>query len=363
MLEVDITRRLATVDLAVQFTLASEVLVLFGASGAGKSMTLKMIAGIERPDGGVIRSRERVLFDAGAGVNLEPQRRRVGYVPQQYALFPHLTALENVTFPLRKGLRWPADRSRERARELLELFGLSDRMETRPRQLSGGQQQRVSLARALAGEPELLLLDEPFSALDAPVRAELRQEFRAIQKQLRIPVLFVTHDLEEASSLAHRMAVMIDGTIRQIDAARTILDRPVDRQVAQLVQSRNIVPGVVRRNADGACLETSIGAIQIGPTLLENGARAEVIIRPEVIRIVRSDQSLDRLQGDVLLSGVTTDIIDLGTRIAVYADIQGTPLEISLSPTAAARLNLAVGLPIQLAIPPRDLHVVAKQGS
>ena len=358
MLDVNIGRRLATLDLAVQFSLDAEVLALFGPSGSGKSMTLKMIAGIETPDQGHIRSGEHAFFDSGAGVNLAPQRRRVGYVPQHYALFPHLTALENITFPLRKGLRWPAGRAQDRAHELLEMFGLADQSHARPRQLSGGQQQRVSLARALAGEPEVLLLDEPFAALDAPIRAELRHEFRAIQQRLQIPVLFVTHDLEEAASLAGRMAIVIDGAIRQLDQPRAILDRPVDRQVAQLVGARNIVPGIVRRHSTGTCAETPIGAIDIGSTLLEDGAQADIIIRPDAIRIVRPGRSTDRLRNATMVSGMIADLIDHGTRIAVFATVHGTLLEVSLSPTAAGRLDLRAGNPIQLAILQAYLHVI-----
>ncbi|CAN5202549.1 ABC transporter ATP-binding protein [soil metagenome] len=358
MLDVNITKRLATLDLAVVFSLDAEVLALFGPSGSGKSMTLKMIAGIETPDRGHIRSAEHTFFDSGAGVNLAPQRRRVGYVPQHYALFPHLTALENITFPLRKGLRWPAGRARDRAHELLEMFGLADRAHARPRQLSGGQQQRVSLGRALAGEPDILLLDEPFAALDAPVRAELRQEFRAIQQRLQIPVLFVTHDLEEAASLAGRMAVVIDGAVRQLDLTRTILDRPVDRQVAQLVGARNIVAGAVRRHSTGICADTPIGAIGIAATSLKDGARADIIIRPDAIRIIRPGRPLDQLRDATMVSGTISDLIDHGTRIAVFATVEGTLLEASLSPTAAGRLELRPGDPIQLAILQTYLHVI-----
>lgn len=358
MLDVNITKRLAMLNLVVQFNLGSDVLALFGPSGSGKTMTLKMIAGIETPDHGHILSRERVFFDSRTGVNVGPQRRKVGYVPQHYSLFPHLTALENITFPLRKGLRWPAGRAEERGRELLEMFSLSDRASAHPRQLSGGQQQRISLARALAGEPEILLLDEPFAALDAPIRAELRQEFRALQQRLKVPVLFVTHDLEEAASLAQRMAVIIDGTIHQLDHTRAILDAPVNRQVAQLVGARNIVRGTVRRHATGACAETPIGAIDIGSTALADGATVEVIIRPDAIRIVRPGRPLDRLQDTLLLTGTISDLVDHGTRIVVFANIQGTLLEISVSPTAASRLDLRAGEPIQLAILQTYVHVI-----
>jgi molybdate transport system ATP-binding protein len=359
VLDVDIRKRLATITIDLRLSLTTEVVALFGPSGAGKSMTLKLIAGIERPDDGVIRAGERVLFDASAGIDLPPQRRRVGYVPQHYALFPHLSALENVTLPLRKGLRWKAARAEERGRELLESFGLGDRLAARPGHLSGGQQQRVALARALAIEPDILLLDEPFSALDAPVRSELRREFRAMQARLRIPAIFVTHDLEEAASVASRLAVVLDGRIHQDAPVRELLDRPADRRVAELVQARNIVSGtVVRNGSSNALVRTGLGDFTIGPTLYDNGAAVYVIIRPEALRIVRDDRPFDRLRDHTLLSGTTREIIDHGMRTIVYADINGHPLEVALSSSATQRLDLRPGQPLRLSVPPNDVWVV-----
>jgi molybdate transport system ATP-binding protein len=358
VLEVAVVKRLAQFDLNIEFQLANEVLALFGPSGAGKSMTLKLIAGIERPDLGVVRAGERTLFDSTAGIDVPPQQRRVGYVPQHYALFPHLTALENVVYPLRKGLRWPAARAAARARELLELVGLADRAGTHPRELSGGQQQRVALARALAAEPEILLLDEPFAALDAPVRAELRQQFRALQQQLRIPALFVTHDLEEAAALSNRLAVIIEGRVRQIDTTRSVLDRPADRDVAALVQARNILRGTLHRTDGGALVDTLAGELRIGPTLLEDGALVDVIIRPDAVRVVRDDRPLDRLRGGVLLCGHVIEVVDHGTRAVVYIAVGDARLEAGFSPSTARRLDLAPGTAVRLAIALSDLHVV-----
>lgn len=359
MLEVAIARRLATIDLDVAFDLEAEVLALFGHSGSGKSMTLKMIAGIETPDRGTIRSRDRLLFGSETGVNLQPQRRRVGYVPQHYALFPHMTVLDNIAFPLRKGMGWTAQRADERARELLETFGIAAFSEERPRRLSGGQQQRVALARALAGEPEILLLDEPFAALDAPTREDLRHEFRLIQQRLDIPVLFVTHDLEEAATLSNRMAVIIDGRIQQLDGTRTILDRPVNRQVAELVRARNIIPGTVRNGA----IETFIGPVASLATGFPDGSGVDLVIRPEAIQIVRTDDDMNRLRNDDLFEGTITDIIDHGTRIVTMVAIQGTVLEVNLSPTASRRLDLQRERSVHLLLAPEDIHVMpAMQG-
>ena len=363
MLTVAIEKRLATVDLAVEFDLAAEVLALFGPSGAGKSMTLKMIAGIETPERGLIRSGERVLFDSAAGIDIPPQRRRAGYVPQQYALFPHLTALDNVAFPLRKGLRWPASRANQRASELLASFGLGEQLDVHPGGLSGGQQQRVALARALSSDPEILLLDEPFAALDGPIRVELRNELRALQQRLRIPAIFVTHDLEEAATLASRIAVMLDGRVRQIGPTRDVLDRPADRQVAELVQARNIIPGTIEQAEGATHVRTALGRLELSKRAFSDASAVDLIIRPEVIRIVRENRPLDRLRGQTLLDGTVSQIVDHGTRVVIYVGLGGNMLEVSLSPSAAARLDIEIGGPIRLAIAESDIHIVPALGS
>ncbi len=362
MLTVAIEKRLATVDLAVEFDLAAEVLALFGPSGAGKSMSLKMIAGIESPDRGLIRSGERVLFDSASGIDIPPQRRHVGYVPQQYALFPHLTALENVAYPLRKGLRWPASRANQRASELLASFGLGEHLDVHPGGLSGGQQQRVALARALSSDPEILLLDEPFAALDGPIRVELRNELRALQQRLRVPAIFVTHDLEEAATLASRIAVMVDGRVRQIGRTREVLDRPADRQVAELVQARNIISGTIEQAEGATHVRTSIGRLDLSKRAFADANTVDLIIRPEVIRIVRENRSLDRLRGQILLDGTVSQIVDHGTRVVIYTAIRGNQLEVSLSPSAAARLDIEIDGPIRLAVAESDIHIVPTLG-
>lgn len=350
MLDLHLRRHLATFDLDVALHLDAEVLALFGPSGSGKSMTLKMIAGIERADTGAIASNGRVLFDSGAGINLSPQQRRVGYVPQHYALFPHLDARENIAFPLRKGQGWTAARASARAGELLELLGLSAFAEVRPRQLSGGQQQRVAIARALAGDPEILLLDEPFSALDAPTREELRAGFRQIQRRLNIPVLLVTHDLEEAATLAPRMAVIIDGQIQQVDQTRAVLDRPVNRRVAELVRSRNLVPATVR----GGGLDSSLGRLAVDPGALADGTPVTMVIRPEAIRISG--------EGPVSLQGVVFEVIDHGTRVALHVRVNDTPLEVSLFPGASPLAGLRVGDQVVLSMSPEAIHLILGNG-
>ena len=215
MLEVAVVKRFAGFTLDVAFRSDAALTALLGPSGSGKSMTLRAVAGALRPDAGRIAVDGDVLFDAARGVNLEPQARRVGYVPQQYALFPHLDVVGNVGFGLRDR-RGPD--ARRRIAELLELVGLTGLERRRPHQLSGGQQQRVALARALILRPRILLLDEPFAALDATLREPLRASLLALQRALGFRALLVTHDPADAA-LAGRRFLFEHGRVVEGQAA------------------------------------------------------------------------------------------------------------------------------------------------
>jgi molybdate transport system ATP-binding protein len=232
MLEIAIHKQLRDFAIDLDLSVAAGVTVLFGRSGAGKSMTLACIAGLATPDAGRIVVNGRLFFDSRSGTNLPPQARRVGYVTQDYLLFPHLTVAQNVAFGLRRQTR----RQREATvQEALAWLGLEPLARQRPRELSGGQQQRVALARALVIRPELLLLDEPFSALDNPTRARLRHDLLRLQREQKTPILFVTHDLAEALLLGQQMAVMADGRLLQLDTPAAVRRRPANALVAELV--------------------------------------------------------------------------------------------------------------------------------
>ena len=219
-----------------------EMLALVGPSGGGKSTTLRAIAGLHRPKAGVVACGGRVWFDSAAGVDLPARRRRVGLVFQSYALFPHLTAAENVMEAMREHPR--GERRAEALAHLarVHLDGLQDR---RPAELSGGQQQRVAVARALARRPEVLLLDEPFSAVDRMTRQRLQRELAELRDHLFMPVILVTHDLEEAARLGDRIAVMHRGAILQTGLLGDVMSRPASPSVARLVGIRNIFEGMV----------------------------------------------------------------------------------------------------------------------
>jgi molybdate transport system ATP-binding protein len=217
--------------LDASWDIGNELAVIFGYSGAGKSMTLQMIAGLLTPDEGNIVLGETVLFDSGGNVNTRPQKRSIGYVFQDLALFPHMTVAENIRYG---GRGIEKNQQEERCRELLRIFritGLEDRL---PSQISGGQKQRVALARALIRRPGALLLDEPFSALDMPIRFEMRTILKEIQRSYHIPVVLITHDADEALSVADRMIVYCDGRVLQAGPPDEIFMSPSCEEVSSL---------------------------------------------------------------------------------------------------------------------------------
>ena len=236
-LSVDIEKTLGDFHLRVKFEAENCVLALLGASGCGKSMTLKCIAGIERPDRGVITLDGTTLFDSGRGVNLPPQRRRVGYLFQQYALFPNMTVEQNIAAGVRDRRR-----AREETAEAIAAMRLEGLERKRPHQLSGGQQQRAALARILVNRPEVLLLDEPFSALDSHLRFQLEQELRGAIRRFGKTVLLVSHNRDEVFRLSDEVAIMHDGRIETTGEKKAVFANPRTRNGAILTGCKNVSP-------------------------------------------------------------------------------------------------------------------------
>jgi molybdate transport system ATP-binding protein len=243
MIQVRIARRYpaggesAGFSLEVEFQAAVGVTVLFGPSGAGKTLTLDSIAGFVKPDAGRIMLDDVILFDGASAVNLPPRRRNCGYVFQNYALFPHMTLRSNLLFAAD---RLPRLERHRRVNEILERFHLKDVAGRRPHEVSGGEQQRCSIARALIGSPKLLLLDEPARGLDAPLREELYQVLRQVRSDFNLPVLLVTHDLDECFTLGDEMLVLREGRIVQSGPPRKVLDQPANVEVARLLGISNL---------------------------------------------------------------------------------------------------------------------------
>src|SRR5947208_7710888 len=227
---------------------AFSLTVLFGPSGSGKSTTLRCLAGLDRPERGTIRFGDEIWSDAVRGIFLPPQRRRIGYLFQDYALFPHLRVAQNVGYGLG---RIAAPERRQRIEEITALLGLAGLEDRYPRQLSGGQQQRVALARALVCRPRLLLLDEPLSALDAPTREHLRRQLRHWLVELQMFTVFVTHDRIEALALGDHMVVFEAGRVRQSGSVQQVFSAPADLNVAHIVGVDTIERGKVVQVSDG----------------------------------------------------------------------------------------------------------------
>ena len=233
-LSVNLRKRVNGFSLDVAWEINNELTVLFGYSGAGKSMTLQMIAGLMIPDDGFIRIKANTLFDGSEGINVPPQQRHLGYVFQDLALFPHMTALDNILY----GSKTSKSERRERAAEMIGSFHLKGLEEKYPSELSGGQKQRVAFARALMRKPYALLLDEPFSALDNPLRIEMRQFLIDIKKNFDVPIVFVTHDSSEAFAVADTMIVYSDGKVLQSGSPKYIFDNPASSEVEMLVNAK-----------------------------------------------------------------------------------------------------------------------------
>jgi iron(III) transport system ATP-binding protein len=254
---------------------------ILGSSGSGKTTLLRIIAGFERLDRGEVTLGDEVVDD-GRRVFVPSEHRRIGYVPQEGALFPHLSVGRNVAFGLRRG-----SGRRDRVLELLDMVGLSGLQRRYPHQLSGGQQQRVALARALATEPEIVLLDEPFSSLDASLRASVRSEVQAVLRRAGTTSVLVTHDQDEALSMADQVAVLRHGVIAQLDTPAGLYRRPLDPALARFLGESNVLHGVVRRGGDAEVVaETPLGPLAVeGWPAASPGGAAHVMIRPEQLQI------------------------------------------------------------------------------
>lgn len=261
-----------------------ELFFLIGPSGCGKTTSLRMVAGFEEPDSGAIRFNQRDL------TALPPHQRNTGMVFQNYALWPHLTVRGNVEYGLKVRKLFAADRARK-VQEALEMVRLHNLENRYPNQLSGGQQQRVALARALVIRPDVLLLDEPLSNLDAQLRLEMRHEIRRLHQATGITTLYVTHDQEEALSVASRIAVLKDGILQQVGTPREIYRQPHSRFVAEFIGETNFIPGIFRGTNNTFCqIETAFGEITaaIPSVLPKDGDHVSCSIRPEAWHLIDS---------------------------------------------------------------------------
>ena len=305
-----------------------ELVALLGPSGCGKTTALRIVASFETADSGTVEVD-------GQDVSPVPAAKRdMGMVFQSYSLFPNMSALDNVSFGLRMRRLGSAERQR-RAADLLDMVGLAAQAKQYPHQLSGGQQQRVALARALAIEPRVLLLDEPLSALDAKVRLQLREQIRSLQQRLGTTTLFVTHDQEEALSMADRVGVMHDGRLEQIATPDELYDRPATPFVAEFVGVMNRIPASLLELLGASGL-----AADLTPHRERPGSAVDVLVRPEGLRITASPTGNGIVVGRTFLGQLTRVSVRLTGDVVVQVDQQSTeaagialgdPVDVSLA--------------------------------
>lgn len=340
MLDVDIKKSLPGFELNVAFSAPNAIVALFGPSGTGKTMTLQIIAGLLPADRGRVLINGRPVLDTRACINLPARLRRVGYVPQSYALFPHLSVADNIGYSLS---RLPAGERRQRVDELVTTMRLSGLEQRRPGELSGGQQQRVALARALITQPDILLLDEPFASLDSPIRARLADELLELHHRFPITVLLVSHELAEAYALSSKLVVMDMGSVLQEGDRETVLRHPVSRTAARFVSMRNFLDGQVEAVEEDGVLVRWLGYLLPAPPQpgLCTGDVATVTVRPEDVEVV--ERGRETLPGEVLLPATVVRVIDRGATVLAFVRVDGSPETYDFEVTMATRAYREVG--------------------
>jgi iron(III) transport system ATP-binding protein len=310
-----------------------KLFTLLGPSGCGKTTTLRMIAGLERPTAGRIGIGGRIVYDSESGIDVPAHKRPIGMVFQSYAIWPHMSVLQNVTFPLTVGAGRPsAAEARSRALRMLDMVGLADLADRPATALSGGQQQRVALARALVREPQVLLLDEPLSNLDAQLRERLREEIRAVQQQLGITAVYVTHDRGEALAISDAIVLMDQGAIVETGEPQDIYRRPRAAFTANFIGIANAIDGTVRSSdAGGVVVEAPAGLVRAAPVAgLRPGDAVRAFIRPENFELSSDRRGADDWSGIVRYSiyqgdcwDYTIDVNGIDVRVRVHKERTG----------------------------------------
>lgn len=340
---------------------AGELIALVGPSGSGKTTILRAVAGLATPQQGQIHCNGETWLDCEQGINRPTQQRHVGFVFQDYALFPHLSAQQNITVALD---HLPRRERLERAAQLLSLVHLEGLEKRLPAHLSGGQRQRVALARALAREPAVLLLDEPFSAVDQVTRRKLQQELVMLRRQIQIPILLVTHDLEEATGLADRMYALHRGSTLQNGTPEEVMYQPNSAQVARLMDVANIFTASVdHHDAEASITQINwLGQRLNAPYMpqFKPGEVVEWVIPPSRIVMHRRDRP-SRGERENPVSGIITDLVSIGDRTTISMQVEGVTQNtlIFRIPTHAARRNaLATGANVTVSLLTDGLHLM-----
>jgi ABC-type Fe3+/spermidine/putrescine transport system ATPase subunit len=365
VIDVNFAGKAGRFHLDVSFASARERVVLFGPSGSGKTLTLRAIAGIFRPHEARILMRGVTFDDSATRIHLRSSQRNVGYVPQGYALFPHLTVRQNILYGV-PGRGQAA--SEHRVRGIIEMLGLAGLEDTRPLTLSGGQQQRVALARALATEPLALLLDEPLAAIDTPLRAGLRAELANIQAATGKVMITVTHDLGDAFALGDWIVVMDGGRVLQQGSKEEVYNHPATTKVAALVGIRNVVPARVVDVSDEWVVVNWDG-VQL--TAMSRGERfrpgepVHLLMRSTQLMIRRPEddkfgERLNVMSGEIVTETVSAEARKLFVRTA--GSVAPYDLEVDLPEYTYFRLRLDAGKTVEISIRPERIHVLRAEG-
>ena len=324
-LELDIDHGLRAFRLELTLSVGAETVALVGPSGAGKSSVLRTVAGLLRPERGFVRSGSETWLDRARGIDVAPERRGVGLVFQEYALFPHLDVRRNVAF---------GARDRRVVPELLERLRIDSLASARPTELSGGERQRVALARALARRPDVLLLDEPLSALDTHTRRTVRAELHEFLRELRMPTLLVTHDFDDAATLADRVGVLVDGRVLQLGSAQDLIGSPSDPFVASFTGA-NLLHGTAAPGRDGLTEVTLDGGGLVWTTSAGSG-RVAIAVYPWEVALAREipdDSAVNHVRAPV------ASMVSLGNRVRVRVG----PLTAEVTAGSVERLALGEG--------------------
>ncbi|MBI5327677.1 MAG: ABC transporter ATP-binding protein [Deltaproteobacteria bacterium] len=353
-----------SIDIA--FSIEENMAVVFGPSGAGKSLLLNLISGIIKPDEGFVRIEGREIFNSATGINIPIRERKIGYLFQDYALFPHMTVFENIAYGISHE---PKNKSKTKVEELLDLMRLGGLEHRFPKELSGGQKQRAALARTLAAEPSILLLDEPFSALDYQVREKLRADLLLIHQKYPITTLFVTHDLEESFVMGENIAIINNGRLEQFGAREDVFYKPKTKNVARFLGARNIFSGIIVSLYEKAVAieNPDIGEIK---ALLHHeeqrmtvGEKVTFGIRPEEIMIIRPDKPIDKKVQDNLLEGEVLTTLGKGASHTIYFKVRDrdATIKIEIPNFAYRKLKLSKGKTITVSLKKESIWIIPER--
>jgi molybdate transport system ATP-binding protein len=361
MLRVDLKKQFKTggqvsFTLDARFVVQSGIVVLFGPSGSGKTTILRSIAGIVIPDGGRIELDSQVYFDSAAGISLPIRNRRVGFVFQDYLLFPHLTALQNVGYGIRSV---NSSGRRVRARQALELLGIGDVADRYPRQLSGGEQQRVALARALASDPAILLLDEPLSALDESTRLRLLEEIVEVQRKSMIPFVYVTHSPVDAVRAGDSVLILDSGRVIQEGDPAEVFNAPRNLAVSRIVGNENVLVGRVRDHQENEGISViDFGGCQLVTPFSSLKKNSPVTIGIRSDDIIVSREPIGQTSARNTLEGTINNVLHDGTEVNLLTWC-GVSLKVRVTAQAIKALGLQPGVKVYLLIKASSCHLLS----